>query len=136
MESTNSLKMTHTGYPVLSLLTWLPSICFATAAREVETRPDGTTITREATTYYPPQTEVISHSIVIGIVVVFGGLVALFGIKLILKALELGHHDEMADVVIDLSAKNIRVKKLAQGAVVTTIGAAIMLGALYFLTFR
>ena len=134
MHITNRLKMRHLRSFALSLGVWIPSISFATAAREVEVRPDGTTVTRETTTYYSPQTEIISHSIVIGIVVVFGGLIALFGVKLILKTLELGHHDGTADIAIDLSAKNIKLKKLAQGAVVTTIGAAIMLGALYFLT--
>ncbi len=112
-------------------LYWLPNICFAIIEKETEILPNGTTnIHEKITTYYPPQ----SQMIIIGIVVVFGGIIALFGIKLILRALELGHTDGSAEIMIDASSKTLKMKKLAQGAVVTTIGAVIMLGALYFLT--
>ena len=116
-------------------LYWLPNICFAIIEKETEVLPNGTThIHEKITKYYPPQSEILYQNIIIGIVVVFGGVISLFGIKLILKALELGHTDGNAEIMIDASTKTLKMKKLAQGAVVTTIGAVIMLGALYFLT--
>ncbi len=110
----------------------LPEICMAIVEKETETRPDGATLTREVTKFYPP--ERTSDSIIIGIVVVFGGIIALFGIKLLLRSMELGRDAGVADISIDASKKTFRLRKLAQGAVVTLIGAAIMLGALFFMT--
>jgi hypothetical protein len=112
-------------------LYWLPNICFAIIEKKTVTLPDGTiTQNEKIITYYPPLSEII----IIGLAVVFGGIVSLFGIRLILKALELGYSDENAEITIDASAKTLKMKKLTQGAVITAIGAIIMLGALYFLT--
>lgn len=115
-------------------LYWLPNICFAIIEKETETFPDGTTKVHEITKFYPPPSEILYHSIIIGIVVVFGGMLSLFGIKLILRALELGQSDGTAEITVDASTKTLKMKKLTQGAVITAIGAVIMLGALYFLT--
>jgi len=136
MNSSRISQGKHILYSVIFALYWLPNICLAVAMREMEKRPDGTTIERETIKYFPPQAEMYSRNIIIGIVVFFGGVIALFGIKHIFRALEFGHKDGTAETVIDASAKTLKMKKLTQGAVATAIGAAIMLGALHFLTLR
>jgi len=116
------------------VLYWPSSVCFAEMVRTTESRPDGSIITSETVKYYPPESATLSQSIIIGTVVFFGGLIALSGIWLILRALELGFHDGVADIDINVSAKKLKVKKVTQGGIITLIGASIMLGALYFLT--
>lgn len=120
---------------IVFLLYWFSTVCFAEMeTRTTETRPDGTVIQSETVKYYPPEATTVLQSVIIGTVVVFGGFIALFGIRLILRALELGHHDGAADIDINASTKSVKVKKITQGSIVTLIGAGIMLGALYFLT--
>ena len=56
------------------------SVCLASKRIETQTRADGSKSVREITEYYALSSQMFAHSVVIGIVVVFGGLVALYGV--------------------------------------------------------
>jgi hypothetical protein len=107
-------------------------ICGYANARAETTivRPDGTIETTKTIEYYPPTNEYI----VFGIAIVVGGLITLMGAKLILRGIELGHDSVYANADIDVDQKTIKVRKISQGAVISLIGASIVLGSLYLMT--
>ncbi|MDR4507836.1 MAG: hypothetical protein MRJ65_06300 [Candidatus Brocadiaceae bacterium] len=63
------------------------------------------------------------------IVAAFGGLIGLLGILVTVKGVF-----GMADVSVSLSEhKKLSMKRVSQGVVITLIGAAVLLGAVYLL---
>jgi len=63
------------------------------------------------------------------IVAVFGGLIGLLGILVALKGVA-----GKADISVSLSEhRSLSMKRVSQGVVITLIGAAVLVGALYFL---
>ena len=63
------------------------------------------------------------------IVAVFGGLIGLLGIVVALKGVA-----GKADLSVSLSEhRSLSMKRVSQGVIITLIGAAVLVGALYFL---
>ena len=63
------------------------------------------------------------------IVAVFGGLIGLFGIVVAFKGAA-----GKADLSVSVSEhRSLSMKRVSQGVVITLIGAAVLVGALYFL---
>jgi hypothetical protein len=63
------------------------------------------------------------------IVAVFGGLIGILGIILAFRGI-----GGTADVSMSVSGHgNLSIKRISQGVVITLIGAAILIGAVYFL---
>jgi hypothetical protein len=63
------------------------------------------------------------------IVAVFGGLIGILGIILAFRGI-----GGTADVSMSVSGQgNLSIKRISQGVVITLIGAAILIGAVYFL---
>ncbi len=65
--------------------------------------------------------------------VVFGGMIAFQGIKIIIRALDLGHTTDTSEIAVDLKNRQINIKRITQGGVIVLVGGIIMLGAIYIM---
>lgn len=115
---------------IISVLWLIPSIVNAIKETETVTSPDGTVTTKERViTYHLP----IIEYFIIGIAVLFGGLIAFQGVRVIIRALDLGHTLDSSEIEVDLKNRQIKMKKITQGGIIVLVGGAIMLGAIYFM---
>jgi hypothetical protein len=127
----------HLTLSVLVALLVAPPLAHAVAEKEVTRRPDGTVVEREkTTTYYPPGTDAgrqtITTGAIGGAVAVFGGVIALLGVRTLMRSTPTSPKSGTAEV--SLSKQGLYMRRITQGAVLAFIGSAVMLGALYFVS--
>ena len=100
---------------------------------DVETtirRPDGTVEKTLTRTLYDPWTTRIMLTIH-GVSVIFGGIIAYGGIRVVLRSLNPKFAQSEADVDLDFKKLRFKIKKVSQGSLIVLIGAAIIGWSVY-----
>lgn len=99
---------------------------YAVSKTKTTTYPDGRIVVEEE---FKGVRGSSSHlAIAVVALSVLGGIViSILGIRMVVKAIQIGSAPEVSELEVDLAQKSLKLKKVSQGVIICLFGAAVIL---------